>query len=366
MATNKYDNQLIKKFSVLKQKLTKAEKRIAAIVNDFLTNPQLSKSYWTSINTALNKEYKYILDISREWANIEIPKQYRFVIKEQMAKVKKLKSITKEAKSTTSQLLKSNKVIGMQAVLAQAAIDDITTGLLQGRKNINKLITATRQTLISESTINRSLMSSIQSGNISVSSILSRQGTVANRLLKANEGNRYMQIIDKNGNPRTYRITYYSEMVYRSAWHEAQSQAVKTVANNYDTDLVRVSNHNTTTEICQQYEGKVFSISGKSKDFPVLDQSPPFHVNCLHYLTVTFEESLKVQGVYEDYSKFSKGQINTPPGQTGFVPVKERNKIANQTIADTKNTIKYQKATPKQKRNLIRDNVSKAIGKAAA
>jgi hypothetical protein len=363
--SNRYTTQFIKKFSRVKKLINRHEESISLIVNGFLKNPQMDKAYWRRVNVSLNKEYKAIKDLTDTWSKTQLPRQYRWVVREQMAKAKRLGSVTRDSRLNVSQLLRSNVSTSIQQVLAQSAIANITSGLLQGRNDLNKLITATRQTLISESVINKALMTGIEEGNIALNKILSRQGTVANSLLKANEDKRYIKIIDKNGNPRRYRISYYSEMVYRSSWHEAQSRAVKSVNANYATDLVRVSNHNTTTEICQQYEGKVFSLTGRNKDFPILDQSPPFHVNCLHYLNTTFKESLKVQGVYDDYSKFSKGEINTPPGQTGFVPVTERNKITARTITKTKESPTYKKATPKQKRNILRTNISKAIGNAA-
>lgn len=366
MATNKYDNQFTKKFSGLKKSLRTHENRISNIVNGFISNPQTDKAYWNSVKVALNYEYKAVKDLTTAWANTEIPKQYRFVVKEQMSKAGSLKSITNESKTTVTQLLKSQTVTSIQQVLAQSAISDINSGLVQGRNALNKLITATRQTLISESAIKQSLMTGIEEGNIALNKILSRPGSLANKLMKANDNNRYIKIIDKNGNPRNYKISHYTEMVYRSAWHEAQSQAVKTVNANYDTDLIRVSSHNTTTEICQQYEGKVFSLTGKNKDFPILDQEPPFHVNCLHYITTTFEESLKVQGVYDEYSKFSKGEIDRPPGQSGFVPVEERNKIADTAIEKTRASAEYKDATEKQRRDMLRDNIGEAIGRAAA
>ena len=365
MATNKYDNKLKKKFSTLKGQLTRCESRISAIMSEALSATRTDKAYWNGLKSRINKEYKKVMELCSEWANTEIPKQYRFVLKEQMAKAKNLKSITNKAKKTITQLLKSKTVTQMQQILAQNAINDIASGLLIGQRDLNKLLNATRQTLISESAISTGLMEGIESGNIATAKILSRKGSIANKLLKANDGNRFIKIFDINGNPRTYRISYYAEMVYRSAWHEAQSAAVRMNNANWGSDLVRVSNHNTTTEICQQYEGKVFSLSGKNKDFPVLDQSPPFHVNCLHYITTTFEEALKVQGVYDDYAKFSNNQIDIPPGQTGFVPIEKRNKIVNETIANTKDTEKYFNATTKQKSIMIRDNVSEAIGAAA-
>jgi hypothetical protein len=365
MSTNKYDNKFKKKFAELEVSLRKHEKNISVIVNDFLTNPQQNQLYWQSIKTKLNREYRELLRLNSEWAVTEIPRQYRFVLREQMAKAKSLKSITNEAQKTISQLLKSKNVQQIQKVLAQSAIDDISTGLLLGRRDINRLIAQTRQTLISESIIDNALIREVEAGNISASKILKRPGTVANSLMNAANNNRFITIIDKNGNPLKYRITYYSEMVFRTKWHDAQSQAVITNNKNWDTDLIRVSNHSTITEICQQFEGKIFSLTGKNKDFPVADDVPPYHPNCLHYITTAFEEALKVQKNYKQYSDFSKGKIDRPPGQETFIPIKKRNQIVDKTVSDIKTTDLYMNARPKRKRIIIRDSVSKALARAA-
>jgi len=358
---NNYDKLFKKRFAGLKQSITKREKNIAKIINDFLTNPKQNQLYWNSVKVKLNREYTEILKLNQSWASVEIPKLYRLALREQMARAKKLKSITNKAEKSIKRLLKSKNVLGIQRVLAQSAIDDMTAGLLMGRRDVNRLIAQTRQSLISESIIDNALLREIEKGNIAASKILSRRGTVANRLQKAAKDNKFLTIVDKNGNPRQYRITYYAEMVYRSKWHEAQSEAVKTNNKNWDTDLIRVSSHNTTTEICQQYEGKIFSLSGKNKDFPVADQVSPYHVGCLHYITTTFKEALEVQGNYKQYSDFSKGKIDIPPGQTSFIPVKERNEIRDSVIKGTKKTDKYMNARPKAKRIMIRDNISEAL-----
>jgi len=51
------------------------------------------------------------------------------------------------------------------------------------------------------------------------------------------------------------------------------------------SDIVQVSDHNTTTPICQLFEGKVYSLTGDTPGYPVLPQRPPFHPNCKHVLT---------------------------------------------------------------------------------
>jgi len=55
---------------------------------------------------------------------------------------------------------------------------------------------------------------------------------------------------------------------------------------------VQVSSHGTVCEICAQYEGKVYSISGKTLGYPILDARTPFHPNCEHSLLPTSPEAI--------------------------------------------------------------------------
>ncbi|MBA7557934.1 hypothetical protein ES705_50717 [subsurface metagenome] len=121
-----------------------------------------------------------------------------------------------------------------------------------------------------------------------------------------------------------YKPSYYAELVARTKFHQAQSQAALMQAANYETDLIQVSSHNTTTELCMPFEGKIFTISGKDKRFPPLTESPPYHPNCLHLLFPAFESGLQAQGTLESFSSFSKGEISRPPVPSSFIPVKER------------------------------------------
>lgn len=365
MSTNKYDNQLKRKYRPLYKQLRPIEERIYAIMQDVLTTDRTDNAYYVDIKRKLDVQYSKADKLTSEWSKENLPKQYRWSLREQHAKSKRIKTKTNQAKLSINQLLKTKESRGIQVQLVKSAIADMRRGLTGGREDLNRVLAATRQTNIAESAIDMSLMKSVGEGNIRLSKILSRRGTLANKLRDAQENKRYIRIIDKNKQPRRYRITYYSEMVYRVKWHEAQSEAVKTNNVNWGTDLIRVSSHNTVTEICQEYEGKVMSLTGRNKDFPIADQVPPYHVNCLHYITTTFAESMKVNGTYDDYSKFSKGESNQPPYQQTFIPTRKRNKIVNNTVSETKSSQKYKDSTPKQKRVLIRDNVSEALGDAA-
>lgn len=102
-----------------------------------------------------------------------------------------------------------------------------------------------------------------------------------------------------NINGRNYDMIKYARMVARTRLRKTQSEAVKNACEQFDNDLVEISDHGTKTEICLPYEGKVFSISGKHPVYPLLDTWPPFHPNCWHSAAPTSEIAL---GIREQYA----------------------------------------------------------------
>jgi len=49
-----------------------------------------------------------------------------------------------------------------------------------------------------------------------------------------------------------------------------------------DQDLLYVNSVGITCSYCAQYQGRVYSISGKDKRFPALQERPPYHSHCVH------------------------------------------------------------------------------------
>jgi hypothetical protein len=93
--------------------------------------------------------------------------------------------------------------------------------------------------------------------------------------------------INRNGFVRKYDPAAYAEMVARSRMREAQSAATINTCVEHGVDYIRVSDHGDTDPECNQYAGRVFSISGTSKIPGVqpLAKYPPFHPNCIHTIT---------------------------------------------------------------------------------
>jgi hypothetical protein len=91
---------------------------------------------------------------------------------------------------------------------------------------------------------------------------------------------------------RSYKMNKYAELVGRTTMRDAQTAATLDLCHQYENDLVQVSSHGTVCEICAQYEGKVYSISGKTPGYPMLERRTPFHPNCEHSMLPTSLEAI--------------------------------------------------------------------------
>ncbi len=101
------------------------------------------------------------------------------------------------------------------------------------------------------------------------------------------------KFISKSG--RNYNLRDYSKMVARTRLRQAQTDAVKNTARQYDNDLVQWSSHASPCPFCAPLEGRIFSISGTSTKYPLLTEEPPLHPNCEHDLSPTSEVAIEVR-----------------------------------------------------------------------
>jgi len=94
-------------------------------------------------------------------------------------------------------------------------------------------------------------------------------------------------------NGRNYKIGKYIDLVAGHALRTAQSEATEATAREYDHDLIEIpAKGGSCEEICVPLEGKVYSLTGQTPGYPVLDKRPPFHPRCRHYERVVSETIL--------------------------------------------------------------------------
>lgn len=84
---------------------------------------------------------------------------------------------------------------------------------------------------------------------------------------------------------RDWGLATYANMVVRTTTREAVSTATKNAMIERGDDVVQISSHRHESDVCDAYDGKVFSLTGATDGHPVLDRLPPFHPNCSHVMT---------------------------------------------------------------------------------
>lgn len=89
-------------------------------------------------------------------------------------------------------------------------------------------------------------------------------------------------LIDRGG--REWTLDRYAEMLTRTHLIKANTEAAINRSREFNVDIVEVSDHSTEDPLCAEFEGKIYSLSGESSNYPRLPYPPPFHPNCKHTL----------------------------------------------------------------------------------
>ena len=120
------------------------------------------------------------------------------------------------------------------------------------------------------------------------------RGQIAKRIMNHFKGiigdEQYIRI-----NARNYNLKYYSRMVARTRLRKVQSQSTRNTCDQYENDLVEISDHGSLTEVCLPFQGRVFSLNGTTPGKPILSDEPPYHPNCMHSMAPTSLEAISVR-----------------------------------------------------------------------
>lgn len=118
---------------------------------------------------------------------------------------------------------------------------------------------------------------------------------------------------DRSG--RMWNMRTYCEMHARTVCMEAHLQGTANRLVEQGHDLVKVSTHRGACELCQPWQGKILSITGKTKGYPTLEEAKAaglFHVNCRH-----------AYGLHIDLDK----EIENLESELGLSPEEDKNYI---------------------------------------
>lgn len=107
----------------------------------------------------------------------------------------------------------------------------------------------------------------------------------AKQLAKRFKEKNISKIITQSG--RQYKPDAYALMIMRTETMKIHNDANRIMMIENGQDLLIISNHVTTCDFCRDnYEGKIYSISGKNKRYKHVSEmkngGPPFHNNCRH------------------------------------------------------------------------------------
>jgi Phage minor capsid protein 2 len=90
--------------------------------------------------------------------------------------------------------------------------------------------------------------------------------------------------VDKAG--RQWSLRNYTRMVIRTTTREAVSQGTYNGMQEFGHELIKVSHHVKSCDICLPFDGHTFSLPNASPEmrlrYPVVKQIPPYHPNCRH------------------------------------------------------------------------------------
>jgi len=181
-----------------------------------------------------------------------------------------------------------------------ALVDDVTTELLIAndsmKKFFNRVIRTTQQSLLQDTEISRMIAEGLIEGEA--------RRTVSDTILKGLReqlGNKQFIVI----NGRNYRPDSYASLIARTRTREASSQGTINTSLRYGVDLMQWDSHSEICEYCQQFAGRVYSISGLDKDFPALREKPPLHPNCRCVIIPITRNNLEARGYLREIVKLS-------------------------------------------------------------
>jgi hypothetical protein len=80
---------------------------------------------------------------------------------------------------------------------------------------------------------------------------------------------------------RNWKLSTYTNMVARTVTREAVSLGTSNRMKELELDLVTISDDGETDEICAEFAGNTYSLSGDTTGYEQLPEEPPFHPNAV-------------------------------------------------------------------------------------
>lgn len=102
---------------------------------------------------------------------------------------------------------------------------------------------------------------------------------------------------------RNWNMRSYAEMVARTTTQQAHTEGTLNRLSEQDHDLIIVSSHRGACSLCTPWEGKVLSISGKTKGYPTFEEAKAaglMHPNCRHAVSLYIDLDAEIEELERD------------------------------------------------------------------
>ena len=116
--------------------------------------------------------------------------------------------------------------------------------------------------------------------------------------------------VDRSG--RQWNMSTYVEMLARTTVMKIHNEAVQNEFVAHGEDLVIISSHLPTCEMCKPWNGKIVSLTGATKGYPTMTDAEAeglFHPNCRHAFSLYIPDN-PYEGLTEEYLTRAAERIN--------------------------------------------------------
>jgi len=251
-----FERDLRYRFLPLDKRLKHLENKLQKLMIASMKEAKKSTVYWNMIRREIDAIYAQMNVFFATWAEKRIPAQYRWSLRYIGARVEATRGVLNIAEKGLGAMLSSNATTQMMTALYKDAAESFLSASVAGRNNLHRLTRATQQILVNEGVVDISVAVGFEMGDLRKAA-RTLTGELWSGLWENVENKSFVQA----GKMR-FKPSYYAELVARTKFHEAQSYAALGQANNYDTDLIQVSSHNTSTKICYGKNTEVYTNEG--------------------------------------------------------------------------------------------------------
>lgn len=212
--------------------------------------------YRKAILSSVNEELRTLNKYAEGWAQEVIPAAYKT-----------------GAANTYAAFRAANVDVGKVAInqkVINSLVTDATGQLMDASRHVARMIDdEIRRSGVAATAEKLSLGDTVKQAKVNLINNLTDKGITAIRY----------------ANGRMVKLDEYASLVARTTTREATNKASMDAVRDLGYDLVQITSTFSTCPICATYEGRVYSISGKDKRYPILDEAfsggySTIHPNC--------------------------------------------------------------------------------------